>query len=436
MRPGRPTPGRRPRHRLRGAVTAVLTALLTLATATAATPAHAVAAGDTTARRDYVLLAPAHVPLTEPGHEQPLDQLVGRIRAMEPGPHENHAPRAGRRSGQDELPGYECREQDAAFHDQGYGKSRFVTCQAFHLHPTHVTCWWIFCSVTGSADAEMTDIQYGHNARREVDVVQVFDNWRLEGDIAEVPLSVNVTCTAREGFGPCVVDSGFGGPYVQPIGLWAAEGSITSRYYSFRQDPAGGLGAALISYADLAAHVSVIGEGAANPYDGPNSGIRCDSAPYLVTTAAGEGCVFPWVTETLHINRADHPESADHIITAQYHPDQTVPDAPNKRIPGAPGAAPLHRVADQAAIDAHRAVAVAACQTYFPDYAYEGLDCDEYPFASTLEGADDNLKNYSVEPIHDWDNRGSGGKLSAFYQNRRILGSDLTNDPFHVQVDP
>ncbi|MFE2729135.1 NucA/NucB deoxyribonuclease domain-containing protein [Kitasatospora sp. NPDC059327] len=436
MRPDRPAPGHRLRHRSHGVVTAVVTALLTLATVTAAAPAHAAGSGADPARRDYVLLAPAHVPLTEPGHEQPLDQLLGRIRAMEPGPQENHAPRAGRRSGQDELPAYECREQDAAFHDQGYGKSRFVSCQAFDLHPTHVTCWWIFCSVTGSADAEMTDIQYGHNARREVDVVQVFDNWRLEGDIAEVPLSVNVTCTAREGFGPCVVDSGFGGPYVQPIGLWAAEGSITSRYYSFRQDAPGGLGAALISYADLAAHVSVIGEGAANPYDGPNSGIRCDSAPYLVTTAAGEGCVFPWVTETLHIYRADHPESADHIITAQYHPDQTVPDAPNKRIPGAPGAAPLHRVADQAAIDAHRAVAVAACQTYFPNYAHEGLDCDEYPFASTLEGADDNLKNYSVEPIHDWDNRGSGGKLSAFYQNRRILGSDFTNDPFHVQVDP
>ncbi|MFB7619460.1 NucA/NucB deoxyribonuclease domain-containing protein [Kitasatospora sp. NPDC056181] len=431
MRSGRRTPGHGPRPR---SVLVVLSmALLTVATAAA--PAHAAGTDDTSGRRDYVLLAPAHVPLTEPGHEQPLDRLLRDIRSIPPGPNENHAPRATRRSGQDELAAYECREQDSAFHDQGYGKSRFVTCQAFELHPTHVTCWWIFCSVTGSADAEMTDVQYGHNARREVDVVQVFGNWRLAGDIAEVPLSVNVTCTARPGFGPCVVDSGFGGPYVQPIGQWAAEG-LTSRYYSFRQDPAGGLGTALISYADLAAHVSVIGEGAANPYDGPNSGIRCDSATYIVNTAAGEGCIFPWVTESLHISHADYPESADHIITAQYHPDQTVPDAPSKNIPGAPGAAPLHRVADDTAIDAHRKVSVAACEKYFPNYAHEGLDCDEYPFASTLEGADDNLKNYSVEPIHDWDNRGVGGKLSAFYQNRRILGSDLTNDPFYVQVDP
>lgn len=106
-----------------------------LAVATAAAPAHAAGSDDASGRRDYVLLAPAHVPLTEPGREQPLDQLLRDIRSTPPGPNENHAPRAARRSGQDELAAYECREQDSAFRGAERQRRRPSRCASTRRWP-------------------------------------------------------------------------------------------------------------------------------------------------------------------------------------------------------------------------------------------------------------------------------------------------------------
>ncbi|MEV7182542.1 NucA/NucB deoxyribonuclease domain-containing protein [Kitasatospora sp. NPDC093679] len=435
------SPGRR-----RFLARAVPLAAATLLALTCAVPAGAAGTpsppgfgGDPTAT--YTLFSDTPMELTPPGQEVPLEELLARARTTAaPAPHTAAAEAAdgGRRAGKDDLAAYECREQESAFSGEGYGKSRFTTCQAYNLSVAKIECWLIFCRIAGTADVDIADVQRTRNAARQIDVVQVLDNWRLKGDIADTLLSTDVTCTARQGFGPCQVRDGWAGPVVQSIGAWAGEGSVTSRYYSFTLPAAGGLGQALISYADLNWHFAIpAGVPGADRHDGPNSGVRCDSAPYIINTNAGEGCVFPWVTETVQISAADYPESAAHILTAQYHPDQTLPPVAGKQIPGAPGSGrPLHRIADQGVIDAHRATAVAACNQWFPNYADEGLDCDEYPFASTQEGSDPATGNYSVEPIPDWDNRGSGAVVGNFYTYRRILGSDLTNDPFYVEVTP
>lgn len=339
--------------------------------------------------------------------------------------------------GGDDMTIDECRANASSFAGNGWGKTRFVSCQAKNLHAWHVECWWVFCETVGTADVEVTDIQRSHNAGRDVDVVQVFNNWRLNGDIAELALSADITCAAAQGFGPCTPSPDFHGPYVQTIGQWAAEGSVTSRYYSFDLPGSAGTTSDLIAYAHLNWHFAIVGgENGPETVDGPDSQFRCDSATYIVDTNAGEGCVFPWVTETAHFHVSATPESANHILLAQFHPDQTVPPVANKSIPGAPGTLPLHRTAVQSDIDAHRATAVAACHTYFPGYDTAGKDCDEYPFASTLEGASDTNPNYSVDPIDPSDNRAAGGVLGAFYTYRRILGANLVNDPFYVQVDP
>ncbi|MFE5884812.1 NucA/NucB deoxyribonuclease domain-containing protein [Streptomyces hydrogenans] len=432
-----PTRSRSRRRRAWSLVSLATTALLTMVPVASADTHNAVAEGEP---RIYALLTDRTVELTEPGEEKPLTELLAQARSgprtdPDPGAGARAVPGAAASTGRDDMAGYECREQAAAFTGQGWGKSRFVTCQAHDLTVAKIECWLLWCRITGTAKVEVADIQRTRNGARQIDVVQVLDNWRLDGDIAAMPLSSEVTCTAGQGFGPCKVRDGHGGPQTQTVGEWAAEG-LTSRYFSFTLPEAGGLGQALISYADLAWHfwLPVGGVPGAERADGPNSSVRCDSASYIIKTWAGAGCVFPWVTETLEISATDYPESAAHILRAQHQPEETFPPAPGKKIPGAPGTAPLHRVADENTIDQHRNVSIAACLEWFPNYAHEGLDCDEYPFASTLEGADKSHKNYSVDPIPDTDNRGAGGKMSAFYTGRRILGSDFTHDPFYVDV--
>jgi hypothetical protein len=59
-------------------------------------------------------------------------------------------------------------------------------------------------------------------------------------------------------------------------------------------------------------------------------------------------------------------------------------------------------------------------------------DCDEYPFASSEEGANGkSLSQYSVRKIPHWDNRKAGAQLGAMYAKERLL----VGDKFWVKVD-
>jgi len=84
------------------------------------------------------------------------------------------------------------------------------------------------------------------------------------------------------------------------------------------------------------------------------------------------------------------------------------------------------------------------CQYYFPenyrepllsllDPDYKKAECDEYPFASTKNGAgyaaDNGMKNhYSLRAVgksHNSTARGSHGKaLGSFYNRNRVLPND------------
>jgi hypothetical protein len=56
-----------------------------------------------------------------------------------------------------------------------------------------------------------------------------------------------------------------------------------------------------------------------------------------------------------------------------------------------------------------------------------GLDCDEYPFASTRLRGDSS--GFSVCLIPVFDNRSGGGKLSNFYYDNRVLDLDVFKVP-------
>lgn len=96
-------------------------------------------------------------------------------------------------------------------------------------------------------------------------------------------------------------------------------------------------------------------------------GVRCDNA----LPGAGAGCVIAEVTPWIRYDGTSFVEFGAHVASAQA-----------SGLPGARGGLPLHRTTNAAIRDTNRAK---ACPGNFPRPA--NRDCDEYPFASTLEGA-------------------------------------------------
>jgi hypothetical protein len=338
----------------------------------------------------------------------------------------------------------QCLQQRSAFSGNGYAAGRFDSCQAHHLHAWHVECSFLFgCDVVGTADADLTDIQFTDDGDREIFVTQTIGNWHVVGDMNEISLTADATCSAAAGSGPC--NTLFGVPTTQLIDEWALEGTSTN-FYSFEQPNTSGTGTDLLSHANLSWHLTVTGgENGPVTRDGPNSAVRCDAASYLIHSGSGNGCVFSWAPiQTWVIHRSSTPQSAQNIFLAQTNPGATQPPSAFKFIAGTPATGPLRRTANATLIDSHRNTAQAACRRYFRGrYPSPGIQCDEYPFASTLQGAVNIellpnfiIRNYAVEPINGTDNETAGRQLNRFYAAQRILGSSRINDPFYVSVQP
>ncbi|MGW0549176.1 NucA/NucB deoxyribonuclease domain-containing protein [Streptomyces altiplanensis] len=85
---------------------------------------------------------------------------------------------------------------------------------------------------------------------------------------------------------------------------------------------------------------------------------------------------------------AEEQAEAAHIRQAFLAPQDTKPYMSAKKVPGQTAKDLLHRTVTRARIDKNRAVAVKQCKGYWgPNYTSGGKECDEYPFASTYEGA-------------------------------------------------
>lgn len=82
------------------------------------------------------------------------------------------------------------------------------------------------------------------------------------------------------------------------------------------------------------------------------------------------------------------------------------------------------------AVGANSNAALATCNQYFPGYTTLGQQCDEYPFASTYQGASNGPSSYSAKPITASDNMSGGGQL-VFYNFDRILDQ---YDYFYVAI--
>ncbi|MFI0242879.1 hypothetical protein [Streptomyces sp. NPDC016845] len=188
-----------------------------------------------------------------------------------------------------------------------------------------------------------------------------------------------------------------------------------------------------------------------------STSIRFDSAWYITGTAGAkkQGSIFESVDPFLaYSNAADsgYKKVADHIAKALNDPGSTMPPRSDKKIPGGAATFPNHRLAPSVSSDhrkryrANRYDKGLACDAHFEDWKDEVDDdgaekeCDEFPFASTYEGAararpeysggNDYVNWFSVQPLSRTQNGLAGRILGKWYNDDRILDSDA----FHIKV--
>ncbi|MEV7601638.1 NucA/NucB deoxyribonuclease domain-containing protein [Kitasatospora sp. NPDC089797] len=164
--------------------------------------------------------------------------------------------------------------------------------------------------------------------------------------------------------------------------------------------------------------------------DAAHSDVRFDYAG--PTAGKYKGTVFTAARVELVMSLSDPAvrESARHISDAQNNPERTFPSFTAKTIPGAKE--PLHRLVDREEQRKNRAAAIKTCDDIWGDYTKSGLECDEYPFASTKEGANKGDRRYSARLIDGDDNGKGGNMLGEVYSVNRLLNGD----PFYVKIIP
>ncbi|MFF0250001.1 DNRLRE domain-containing protein [Streptosporangium sandarakinum] len=182
---------------------------------------------------------------------------------------------------------------------------------------------------------------------------------------------------------------------------------------------------------------------------------RCDSkkrgAPAAFYTG---GCVFVGARPVLDLYTGDSrmSEVVGHIQTALYNPSQTHPKTSTdgtrlrKRIPGNLLAHTIDMpVIPLTFLDAktkgddgvrlkgrNSSVKTRECARLVREEGIDttGKECDEYPFASTYEGAGRGDWNFSVKYVTKAHNKDHGNYLKAFYARYRIADKDQ----FYVKI--
>ncbi|WP_229068533.1 PKD domain-containing protein [Actinoplanes sp. DH11] len=190
--------------------------------------------------------------------------------------------------------------------------------------------------------------------------------------------------------------------------------------------------------------------------------IRCDSATVGFARSRSKACIFDDVIPHLQYSATStkHGEVARHIQCALDSTCTSYPLKDGKQVPGkfvenrdSPG---LHRITEKTPAHPDNVTYYAknsyqkdqACQQgtpYFTDglppalYKPPAQQCDEFPFASTKEGAGVGDWNFSVLGVTAAVNRCAGIELKAYYRNDRILVWQPSmpkpaEDPYYVHI--
>ncbi|MEU9609503.1 NucA/NucB deoxyribonuclease domain-containing protein [Streptomyces sp. NPDC048057] len=273
------------------------------------------------------------------------------------------------------------------------------------------------CTEVGKATFRATTVGFGRNGSRQASFTMSFDQWNVSGKAPAQQITFDMKCTVTSG-SACNGDTA--NKQTATIAQWQA---MPSAYFGFTSPVAGSVGTDLLSWNTFVPQLSVVG---GNTVDMSWNGFRCDSASYIPQT---QGCVFDLSTELWYDLKLADPEvneSATHIQDAQNQPDVTFPMYAGKTVPGGVlSGQPLTRVYHDTALrEANHRKAVSTCRQHFGNYSARGLDCDEYPFQSTLQGAAAGDNRYSARALTSSDNQAAGRKLGTWYGSQRILDGD------------
>lgn len=331
-----------------------------------------------------------------------------------------------------------CMDDPATYGPDAVVRSHLFLCSGEKLTATAYSCWFgYFCEPVGWVDFTVTTIgraQDPISGPRSVSLISLMTDVIPGGPEPELAEAFNIqlttNCTPEAGLGSaCENDNPQG--LTLPMAEWITnQGGIP---FSLTGPAADGVGADLLSFYDFNTQISLVGSNSTTFGAGT---FRCDYGRAMNTPT---GCVFPAFADRFRRMSLTDPTTTDasaHIWTALNTPDATNPPGVNKAIPGLESASLfLTRTVDSKINRANRRTAVAACRKYdplYPDRKALTLQCDEYPFASTLEGASNAGANFSVREIPADQNKAGGNALNAWYNTFRILDGDR----FYVVVRP
>jgi hypothetical protein len=319
----------------------------------------------------------------------------------------------------------------------GWIKNHYAYCQmSLHGHIAVQCVLGIFrCRTVGTLAFRSILIGYGKKGERRAEFNLATDPIEATGIYRGAKLGVTMNCTASTG----VCNNGARNGKSQTVARWMIDNDTWFDLVSPALPPSPTNGEQVMRAAFQPHYIIDAGRSVHDrDYLGPESGLRMDSAWYLTYS---EGAIFDRTTPSIAYSLTDEPVkmSARHMNDALKFPDTTYPKVANKHIPGGSADDTIHRLYhNQARRDANRDEARAVCDAQWPGYPDLGQDCDEFPFATTYEGAAryrfDNTPYgmFSVRPINSPDNQLAGSRLGAWYGDDRILDSDN----FFVRILP
>jgi hypothetical protein len=350
-----------------------------------------------------------------------------------------------------------CRSQHAtaAATRDGWMADRYSRC---HIGHRKIELRCANCSVVrASVEFDYTLIGIAQNGTRRVDFTLTFDNWIALGGLERETTPMRIDLSGCSGsMASCTPLSG---ERVQPLIDW----HLNPRFDVTMTSPDNtGTGAEYLVENLVELNMAIMPvDPTITPWiesDMTKAIVRFDSAGAVA--GKHHGTVFSDFIPTFDLlalaraegNELAVAESIQHIDDALRHVERTFPSFPLKNPPGefipSLGAAqrPLHRLVDSVLQDRNRAYAGKVCEDVWgPGGATPNLNCDEYPFASTEEGAytgssaaGGNTNGWqtwhgSSRLIGELDNQESGRRYLnlGFYQTQRILNGD----PFFVSIN-
>ncbi|GAA1865959.1 NucA/NucB deoxyribonuclease domain-containing protein [Myceligenerans crystallogenes] len=342
----------------------------------------------------------------------------------------------------------DCLASDEAHSEAGRVYNRFMWCQRWHHHAVR----GVAGRVVATMEMDYSIVGYGRDDQQRSVVIffrgDDVDYWPTpKGQIRPTSyIEQGISCPENQ-----CDDTDWERKQIKDwVGSWTR--------FEVTSDPAFGSG------PDQVSHAPWFFTGTLNDPDwgyqltmanSARHNIRCDSAAYF---PGREGaCVFNDVIPRFELSTRDPlvDEVSEHIRCAQAEPNcyrdgarhNTYPYFDGKTIPGEyvsgePRAGALHRISPEEA-EANRKVVQSTCGKA-PTSVYDpaaGEQCDEYPMASTAEGAAHGAEDYSVEGVSADDNECAGTALQHYYRKDRILrsyraqtGTFIHQDDFFVHV--